>query len=138
MKIAECLPAGKAIPSLLQFPARCSSEIGIHFGLSQILKHRHSDFFEVVDDLRLQLVIRGYRLSRLLRPAQGTAVEGVNGAPSQIGRGTRRLPVPQLRQSRISTGLIPLPVRFPVSDQYKFEREVFARARFTLFLCHFG
>ena len=136
VKVAESFASGKALPSLLQFASRRSSEIGIHFRLSQILKDGYSDFFEIVDDFRLELMSRGYRPGRFSRPAQWTAVERMNGAPAEISCSNRCLLVPQLRQSGIPAGLIPLPVRFAVADQYKFEREVFARARFTLFLCH--
>jgi hypothetical protein len=116
VKVAKSLAAREAFPTLLQFTARRSSEIRIHFRLSQILEYRHSDFFEVLDDLQFELLILRDGLRGFSRPAQRTAVEGMNGASAQVGCGSRCLRVPKLRQSRIAAGFIPLPVRFPVPD----------------------
>src|SRR5688572_5036304 len=136
MKATKGFAPGKAAPSFLQFPARCGSEVRVHFRLRQVLKGRDSNLFQIVDDLQFELLILCYRLRRLVCPAQRTAVECVNGAFVELRCRPLCLDVAEPGESRISARLIAFPVRFAVSDQYKFEREVFARTRFTLFLCH--
>ena len=137
MKVSKRLATGEPFPVVHQRTARGGGKIGVDFGLGYAFQDWDANFFQSINDLWIKFLRHGDSSGCLFSPHQRTAVEGDDRPTLQMSSNKIGLPLSQKRETGVAFGFeCTVPVRFAVPYQNKLQRQVFAGAGFSLFLCH--